>query len=313
MNPGDWRYQPGPGQVPWRAPPARRPEAPQAATRTTSQATTLSSSALVFRHVKIAPHEIPRVLVEMDAVVRRRKRMLGLGFVLAVATSLALLVFPPVGIITFVIALIYFHGRRARHRRLVAKVDFLRALLSQLVDELHPRAPVRFDFDLSAYDEDGKLFRSASSSAGNKKTYYSDKWLRLRVCLADKTQVEVVRQQGIKVKKGNVQFEKRRLFVTVTPNACRYRPMDAPLAQRLRRQVSQEIQRGFDNRPELFHLQVTPTSADIGLKIVQEDVDILPSDVIVVLRGTMNHLRERYMAQAGAVSPSPTTQRIGRG
>lgn len=313
MNPGDWRYQPAPGQAPWRPAPTRHAAVPRGIAPPTPSTTTLPSSALVFRHVKVAPHEIPRVLAEMDAVVRRRRGMLWLGFLLSLAASLALLVFPPLGLITLVIVLIYFHGRRARHQRLVAKVEFLRALFAQLVDELHPRLPVRFDFDLSAYDESDKLFRTASSSAGNKKSYFSDKWLRLRVCLADRTEVEIVRQQGVKVKKGNVQFEKRRLFITVTPNSRRYRPMDAPLAQRLRHQVTQEIQRGFDNRPELFHLQVTPSSADIGLKIVQEDVDILPSDVLVVLRGTMTHLRERYVARPDGAGPPATTQRMVRG
>lgn len=306
MTPGDWRYQPAPGQTPWRpVPTAQPPGAPlPAAPKPATPLVGTSSSALVFRHVKIAPHEIPRVLAEMDAVVGRQRTKLLLRFILVLAIAGALFVIPPLGLFAVLVTLIYFHGKRKHHRRMVAKVEFLRSLLELLVDELHPRAPVRFDFDLSAYNESDKLFRSASSAAGNKKSYYSDKWLRLRVCLADKTQVEVVRQQGIKVKKGNVQFEKRRLFVTVTPNPRRYRPMSPPLANRLRWQLSEEILKNFHNRPEQIHVHVAPENADIGLRIVQEDVEILPREVLVVLYGTLSQLRDQHMAASVGHRPS---------
>lgn len=285
VHAGDWRYQAAPGQAPWR--PAHEPAA------------LVPSSPLVYRHVKVAPREVPRVLAEMAKPVRREFLIYHLLFAVLLAASLgsvALLSEPPLGIFGALVLLVLFVQRRRRIARKAAKLEFLRALLGLLADELHPRAPVRFDFDLTAYDAAGKLFRTASSAAGNKKSYYSDKWLRLRVRLADGTQVEVVRQQGLKEKKGFIVVEKRRMFITLTPVAKRYRPMLGERSQkRLSGQVTQEILDGLWNPPELLRVHVESHSADISLKLVQEDVDILPSEVIVILHGTLKHLQDRCL------------------
>jgi hypothetical protein len=209
LAPGDWRYGPAPGQVPWRAPP------PPAIVR--------ASSPLTFEHVKVSLDELPKMLDRIEGELQKRRRNHVLLYVLLFAVGAASWILPPLGIVATIVLLVLFFRGNKKIARKRAKLDFLKGLLGELKDELHPRMPIRFDFDLTAYDHTGKLERTARSYAGNAKSYYSDKWLRLRVVLADKSRVEVVRQVGIKVKKGNVQHEKRRMFITVTPNPRRYR------------------------------------------------------------------------------------------
>lgn len=286
LAPGDWRYGPAPGQVPWRAPP------PPALAR--------PSSPLTFEHVKVSIEELPRMLEQIEGELRRRRRNHTLLYVaLFVLVALSWLI-PPLGIFATIVVLLLFHRGRKKIARKQAKLDFLKGVLDELKDELHPRMPIRFDFDLTAYDHTGKLERTARSFAGNTKSYYSDKWLRLRIVLADKSRVEIVRQVGIKVKKGNLQHEKRRMFVTVTPNPRRYRPMlGEPMAGRLRWQVEGAIVSGFHNRPEQVAVHVEHHTQDILLRVAQFDAEILPREVTVVLHGVAVHLRERCAPPAG--------------
>ena len=286
IAPGDWRYGPAPGQVPWRAPP------PPALPR--------PSSPLTFEHVKVSIEELPRILAQIEAELGKRRLNHTLLYVaLFVPGALAWLL-PPLGLLATIVLLVLFFRGKKKIARKQAKLDFLKGVLAELKDELHPRMPVRFDFDLTAYDNTGKLERTARSHAGNTKSYYSDKWLRLRVVLADKSRVEIVRQVGIKVKKGSVHHEKRRMFITVTPNPRRYRPMmGEPMAGRLRWQVEGAIVSGFHNRPEQVAVHVEHHTQDIVLRIAQFDAEILPREVTVVLHGVAVHLRERCAPQAG--------------
>ena len=280
LGPGDWRYGPAPGQVPWRAPP------PPVVAR--------PASPFTFQHVKVAPDELPRMFGEMQAQIDRRSLHHNLLFGgLAVVAAVALVV-PPLGIFGIILVIFFFFRGRSKIARKRQKLEFLRGVVGELADELHPRAPVRFDFDLTAYDEKSKLTRSGRSSAGNTKSYYSDKWLRLRVVLADRTRVEIVRQVGIKEKKGSKQHEKRRLFLTVTPNPKRYQPMlGEPMAAKLRWQVEGAIVQGFHNRPEQVAVHVTHHTQDIDLRVAQFDAEILPREVTVILSAVVLHLRER--------------------
>lgn len=280
LAPGDWRYGPAPGQVPWRAPP------PPALPR--------PSSPLTFEHVKVSIDELPRILGQIEGELQKRRRNHVLLYVGLFVLAAFAWILPPVGLIATIVLLVLFFRGKKKIARKQAKLEFLKGVLAELRDELHPRMPIRFDFDLTAYDHTGKLERTARSFAGNTKSYYSDKWLRLRVVLADKTRVEIVRQVGIKVKKGNVQHEKRRMFVTVTPNARRYRPMlGEPMAGRLRWQVEGAIVSGFHNRPEQVAVHVEHHTQDIALRVAQFDAEILPREVTVVLHAVAVHLRER--------------------
>lgn len=294
VNPGDWRYAPAPGQVPWRAPPP--PVVPR------------PSSPLTFEHVKVSIPELPKVLGEIEGQLAKRRRNHILLFLFLAAGVAAAWMLVPLGVIATVVWLIFFFRGRKKIARKRVKLDFLRGLLDELRDELHPRLPVRFDFDLTAYDHTGKLERTARSFAGNTKSYYSDKWLRLRVVLADRTRVEIVRQVGVKQKKGNVVHEKRRLFVTVTPNPRRYRPMMGdPMANKLRWQIETAITQGFHNRPEQVAVHVTHHTEDIALRVAQWDAEILPGEVTLILGAVVTHLWERCL-----VTAAPSPRALGR-
>jgi hypothetical protein len=179
-----------------------------------------------------------------------------------------------------------------------AKVHFLRGLVEVFHDELHPRAPIRYRFDLRAYDAPGKKERTGRTMTGRLKEYFSDKWLHLRLVLADRTVVEIVRQQGVKVKKGRVAGEKRRLFITVTPNPRRYWPMQGqPMADRLRWQLRHVATTSFHNRPEQFHAHVAHHERDLSIRVTQEDADILPGEVYALVGCIAQHLQERCAIQ----------------
>jgi hypothetical protein len=218
-----WRYAPALGQNPWREPRHKN--------RLTNDA-----EALEYRHVKITRDELDRVA--RDLATRSAKRISRSKLRYALFTALVAgcsgviqwqvptATLFPFAVFTLVLTAIFYSGRRDGFAREQAKVRFLSELFALLRDELHPRAPVRFDFDLSAYDAGGKLRNETRSAAGNAKRYFSDKWLRVRVVLADGSRLSVVRQAGVKTKKGSVVNESRRLVVSLVPKLDQGSPVD---------------------------------------------------------------------------------------
>lgn len=250
--------------------------------------------SLVLDHVKIKPAEIDDQVAQLGKTVSRRSLWHTLLCLCLAAGSAALLVLPPVGVGALVITAIFFFLRRRTLARQQRKVEFVAGVLQELRDELHPAAPIRFTLDLRAYDVSEKIKRKARSYAGNTKVYYSDTWLKMRLVLADRSVVELEREAGLKKKKGAVVKEKRRLFLTLTPNPRRYYAMAGePAAERLRHALRVAISHGFHDRPELVHPHIAHHQHDIALKLVQEDAEILPPEVTVILHAMVAHLRER--------------------
>lgn len=259
-------------------------------------------TSLLVEHGRMRIDEIPREMAALFEITRKARRQArlryGAALALVAVASLALLpVVPPAsvfGLFFFIVLIITGWNRGKAIDRKEAKVAFLRDLLESFRDELHPRAPIRYRFDLRAYDAPDKVERTARSATGNLKTYYSDKWLHLRLTLADRTVVEVVRQQGLKTKKGGVVSEKRRLFLTVTPNPRRYWPMQGePMVNRLRWELRNTVSRWFHNPPEMFHAKVDCHERDLEVRITQEDADILPAEVHALVGCLVYHLAQR--------------------
>jgi hypothetical protein len=219
----EWRYAPAIGQNPWREP-------------THKSRLTNDAEALEYRHVKITRDELERVARDIASrsakrIGRSKRRFLFFALAIVGIAGLAQWAFDetpivPFGFFGLIFTAVFYGERRSGYAREQATVRFLSELFGLLRDELHPRAPVRFDFDLSAYDAGGKLRKETRSAAGNAKRYFSDKWLRVRVVLADGTRLSVIRQAGVKTKKGSVVNESRRLVVSLVPNLGQASPVD---------------------------------------------------------------------------------------
>ena len=194
-----------------------------------------------------------------------------------------------------VIALAVYFSHRSKLNRAREKVAFAVELWSLLRDEVHARSLVVLDFDLRHYDESGKRTWEGKSSAGNPKSQYSDKWLRLRMTLADGTALEVVRVAGVKTKKGAVQKEKRRLLLRMRPSPRRYRSDQlaegSPAAKALRDALKDSC-REFHNSPEEFACRAASVDGALTIKVVQEDAPILAKEVLVLLGRALLFLNE---------------------
>jgi hypothetical protein len=223
---------------------------------------------------------------------QHKAKMIFVPLLVAFAASCFLL--PPVGFIGVIITGAIFANKHAKLKRSLEKLDFVRELHGRLEDELQPRRPIHLDFDLRHYDEASKMVWQGRSSHGNAKYKYSDKWLHYRGTLADGTRFEVVRQAGVKTKKGAVVKEKRRLFLEVLPDPRRY---DLSLLkeprprQRLRARL--DVATGaFHDTPEEFHARVEAAGGLLKLKVTQEDAPILPVEVVTILEEVVRFLQE---------------------
>ena len=250
--------------------------------------------------VRVKPAELhvvgPRLseVVEEDARAAWRGTAIGTLIVILVVV-LASLAAPVAGLFFGLMGLLLVvlssTARWQAVDRKRAKVNFTVGLLDLLRDDLHPDAKVRVNFDLRHYAAGGKQIWRGLSSAGNLKVKYSDKWLHLSGVLADGTQIRITRQAGIKVKKGSVVREKRRLFLRVVPSPARRAALGTSrLAQRLVGEVKEAVSRGFHDRPEALRANVTRDGGALVVKVVQEDAPILPEEVILLLDTTVRFL-----------------------
>ncbi|MCW8140793.1 MAG: hypothetical protein KIT58_17975 [Planctomycetota bacterium] len=251
---------------------------------------------MVVKHEKLPLDRVARRLEEVDESVRRDAHKAAMLFVpLLVAFAVSCVLVPPVGMIGGLLTGGFYWTKRGKLGRARAKVDFARELHGLLEDELHPRKAVMLDFDLRHYDETVKRVWAGRSSAGNAKYKYSDKWLHYRAVLADGTRVEVVRQAGVKTKKGHVVKEKRRLLLSLTPHPGRYameRLKDERLGRRLRARLSAAVG-AFHNDPEEFHARVDGGGGGtLRIKATQEDAPILAGEVVAIVEEVVRFLQE---------------------
>ncbi|MCO5170289.1 MAG: hypothetical protein M9894_28470 [Planctomycetes bacterium] len=249
----------------------------------------------VVKHEKLRPDDVPPRLAEVEASLRADGRLAGMLFApLFIVAAVGCVVAPPLGIFGGIIAGVFYWRKRDKLNRARDKVAFARELHERLEDELHPRRAVVLDFDLRHYDEKGKQVWSGFSSAGNPKYRYSDKWLHYRAVLADGTRLEVVRQAGVKVKKGNVVKEKRRLLLSLTPHPRRY-AMELLKEERPNRRLRARLQAAvgaFHNDPEEFHARVDGGGGSLRIKATQEDAPILAAEVVTIVEEVVRFLQE---------------------
>lgn len=262
---------------------------------------------MVVKHAKLNLDHVTKKLADVEDSLRRDGQRDTIVFVPVLALAIAgCFLLPPAGMIGGIIAALIYGTRRARRARARDKAAFSRELHERLLDELHPRRPVLLDFDLRRYDEASKRIWSGRSSAGNVKHKYSDKWLRYRAVLADGTRLEIVRQAGVKTKKGSVVKEKRRLFLSITPNPRRY-ALALLQEQRPARRLRDRLQAAtgaFHNDPEEFHARVQGAGDALRVKVTQEDAPILAREVVTIIEEVVRFLQELRGAAAAAKASS---------
>ncbi len=176
-----------------------------------------------------------------------------------------------------------------RAKRKTAKVDFLADLVDGLKDELHPDKKLDLRFDLRQYDETDKITWSGYSTHGNRKYRYTDKWLRLKVTLADHTEVTIVRQRGLKERKGSLMKEKRRLFLTVNPDMRRY-DIYGKNHDRLEKGLEVAALAHFHDPPEDFSAKLGAEVGEFRVKVTQLDAPILPEEVVALVTEMVHYL-----------------------
>ncbi len=250
---------------------------------------------MVLEHARLHVDHVTEKLAEVDRSISSdltRATVIFVPFLVAAVAGCFFL--PPAGFIGGVIAVAVYGAKRGKVKRAREKAAFARELHDRLSDELHPRRPVILDFDLRHYDETSKRVWSGRSSAGNQKHKYSDKWLRYRAVLADGTRLDIVRQAGVKTKKGNVIKEKRRLLLELTPNPRRYAlallKQERP-AKRLRARL-EAATGAFHNDPEEFHARVQGAGDALRVKVTQEDAPILAGEVVTIVEEVVRFLQE---------------------
>jgi hypothetical protein len=182
------------------------------------------------------------------------------------------------------------------HPRVLAKILFLENILGLLSDELLPRSRIGLRFDMNMYDFAGKLARTARSGGGRAKKYYSDRWLQLAFTLADGTRVRLLRHAGVKEKSGSVVRETRRLSLSIRPNAHLYAPTHADAE--LKRALQQGVLRAFSNMPEGYNVKVHRREQHFDVKILQDDTDISPEEVMALLWSAIDYLGRRRLKRA---------------
>lgn len=258
---------------------------------------------MVLRHEKLHVDHVTQKLGDVERSIasdRTRATVIFVPFLaLGVAGCFAV---PPVGIIVGAVAWLIYNAKMGKLKRAREKVAFARELHDRLQDELHPRRSVILDFDLRHYDEKSKLVWSGRSIAGNEKLKYSDKWLHYRAVLADGTKLEIVRQAGVKTKKGSVVKEKRRLLLELVPNPRRYAlsllQQERP-ARRLRARL-EAATGAFHNDPEEFHARVQGSGDALRVKVTQEDAPILANEVVTIVEEVVRFLQELRGPAAGS-------------
>jgi hypothetical protein len=181
------------------------------------------------------------------------------------------------------------------HPHVKHKLHFLEELLGMLRDEVGPRTRIGLRFDMGMYAF-GKLVRTATSTRGRLKQYYTDRWLQLSFTLADGTRVRVLRHAGSKTKRGAVVRLSRRLSLSIQPNGALYEPTHADTE--LKQVLQYAAHRAFANVPEGFHVHVQRRQQRIAIKVTQDDADISPWEVMSLLWATMGYLARRRARSA---------------
>lgn len=254
---------------------------------------------LLPRDERLRPEQLGPFLDELDGEVQSRLlRTWGIGLAIligggglslgaTIATEGAAAV---VLVFALIIGVIVLVGGINQSSRRSAKVHFLRHLIESLADELHPKAKVHVRFDLRHYDAEGNKIWSGKSPHGNAKHKYSDKWLHLDVRLADGSEVRIVRQAGIKTKSGNIQKEKRRVFLSFEPNPWLYRLPPGATHAELAKRLREKIPLALHDLPEDFQVKLDGGDGKFRLKFMQEDAPILPDEVVYAVREMLAYL-----------------------
>lgn len=255
---------------------------------------------------KDRPSRLPERVEQLRAHVRSEARFGCVTGLLVVGVPIGLVVggfawfdedaigFP----LTFAIMIFIFGGiawmnYRSRVHSAKAKVDFVDGVLREFQDDVHPASKLHYHVDLRPYDADDKRYWSGTSQHGNSKYRYDDRWFRAKLHLVDGTAVVLERRADVKVRKGSVVKDKRRLYVKVMPNAKTfgsgpYQGTD------LEKMVEQTIREAFHDPPEGLKIAREADRPDlVALKVTQLDADFLPREVLVLVEAVLLYLRMR--------------------
>lgn len=256
---------------------------------------------------KDRPSELPSRLDEMRAEANRLRRAgclvvlagLGVGCVFLAIAVLVLggedggILTLVVGIMALVFGGIGYSGHRTTVAAMDAKIDFVSQFTREFADDFHPAGKVHYHIDLRAYDVEDKRYWTGRSTHGNTKFRYADKWFRAKFYLADGTCVIVERRADVKVRKGQVVKDKRRLYLKVIPNAKTFG--GGPYTGTdLDQMVRQTVVDSFHDPPEGLKVAREGDRPDlIALKVTQLDADFLGREVLVLVEAVLLYLRMR--------------------
>jgi hypothetical protein len=254
--------------------------------------------------LRFRPRELPKqmqFLFDQLRGIAIRRATMGFVWCLLITAALALLHayakqgLPPLmllfGAVVFMgIGLVQWKG----YRRKRDKVRFVCDLLEELHVDLHPLRKLRLALDLRPYDHAAKLIWSGTSSAGNPKAKYRDRWLHLDLLLADGTRMRLEREVGVKTKKGGIQSEKRRMFLAMKPNPKRYDVSQIRAdADKLRKRMKDAVLGMFASHPDDFHVHVDPQEGWFEIKVSQVDQQISVDEVHSLLHALIGFLARR--------------------
>lgn len=181
---------------------------------------------------KVSVAGIDRYLAGLQQEVRRSARRLllvrlayflglaGLGVLLAILFWLAALTIV-IGVVFF--TWVFYRGAVARHVLVQRREAFLGALLRRLRDDLAPTEKLRVQYQVQPLDGLVHAVKSTKTAAGNLKTYYRHRWLRVRGTLADETRFRMRLESAAKSKRGEVLREQSTMILEVRPPAGSYR------------------------------------------------------------------------------------------
>ena len=167
----------------------------------------------------------------------------------------------------------------------IARAEFSREVCALLADEVLPRSTVDVQFDRTSTQDYANLERTASSSSGNTKHYYKQRWFRMTLTLPDQSIVQVSRKAFKKTKKGSVNKHYRYLSIKVRPRGD-LQHIEGRL-HLLRGMLREAIRTSFHDPPEDVQVHPKLTDGALRIKIVQHDAPILPGEVLAIIQATM--------------------------
>lgn len=189
-------------------------------------------------------------------------------------------------VILFVVWLVGV-GRIDTQTALLARIEFVDALLEGLRLEVLPRAKIALAFDASSTTDGRHLDRTAQSISGNVKRYYKQRWLRLALTLPDGSLVQIARKDFMKSKKGAIDKHHRFASVKLQLPPDRQMAKKGVKFSKLRDTLATVAREHFHDPPEAIDVHPSVSDGFLRIKVVQHDAPFLANEVIALVGGAL--------------------------